>query len=348
MNTVLGLFPEGLAVAGADPAAGRSTKDAALAWRREMERQQQQSWFQPPLPVAPVTPWLAPSVLTGALSVDDRGSAPDAPTSLQAASSLSRSTAERGPAGPVESDTCDPVDHRREVPAGERAPSSATETAMRRFESPTSAWTGNAAACTGCDGAADDDASTRLTQRETTVACALASGLPSSVEAVVHRLVGTVPAGGFLPDPPVMPMETGRGLPSSRQAAAPFDEDTVQAPDVARRDPPVAATASREMPQPPLRVHCDWQDGQLVVWIGHDRGHAGSAAGLVQAVERWLMTQRLAAARFVVNGEPLCREGADSAVDAMTDRADTFTPRDSTSHGPRGRDAGALWRRFTT
>ena len=59
----------------------------------------------------------------------------------------------------------------------------------------------------------------------------------------------------------------------------------------------------------PLRVSCGWQDGQLTVWIGHDRGQGEVAAKLAQTIDRWLVMNKLAPAGFVINGEPLLRGG---------------------------------------
>lgn len=55
----------------------------------------------------------------------------------------------------------------------------------------------------------------------------------------------------------------------------------------------------------PMRVHCGWQEGLLTVWIGHDRGYVGSAAMLVRAIEQWLATQRWTPASYIINGTPL-------------------------------------------
>lgn len=75
-----------------------------------------------------------------------------------------------------------------------------------------------------------------------------------------------------------------------------------------------------------MRVHCGWQDGQLTVWIGHDRGQTESAAMLVRVIERWLATQRLSGG-FVINGEPLRRDAARDADGNVPAAHEILEPR---------------------
>lgn len=344
MNAIDSSPPGRLAGAAASDAAGpgaagSSTKAAAQAWQREMERQQQ-AWFLPALPASPGMVWAvppapvavsetAPPFVEGtaaparpaAARPDDATAMHDEPAAGPHRSGHTATAAvvtEAQPPAEAAVPTHGALPSSRPPAAGEtdRRPSRSTAEPAGLAEPFEADATAPVLRETEAGGA-----SQRLRQQPV-------ASWRTALPARLQDFVATVQGGLDVRTEPVLPSQTmrqgpvsaGVTLPSGTVPAAErFAPDEAAELEAKHAGSPRPAVATAATAAPPMRVHCDWQDGQWTVWIGHDRGHAGSAAMLVQAIERWLAAQRLPSASFVVNGEPV--EGAAGRTAYASDAA---------------------------
>lgn len=342
------------ATTGADSssqdATGLPSGRTADAWRREMERQQQLSWFLPALPAPAGLAWaappLAPPLATtreeGAATPDVQGPAPVAPphaddmapkAHTQAArtrqnfdrqQNLSARTATAAPA-PAGNDT-QVVDAGSPAARGTFDPGSSDRPADRDVRQ------GAAAAVQPIELRGSPGAAVLSAARVSSLFST--ESVSRAIQSLAAQASGIVDAAVAQPPVAQRPGEPDATSALRMTVATFFDHATGSAPDPLEADTAPATTtrpAARD-PAPPLRVHCDWQDGQLTVWIGHDRGHAESAAVLVQAIERWLMSQRLPSAGFVVNGGTWRKD--DAAHTSHATAHDATAAEEPTDHSP--------------
>ena len=327
-------------------AAGTSFERVADAWRREMERQQQQSWFLPTLPPAVGLPWATTPALHAELGTASAAVA-------QTPDSFDQPLRAAEPASPTRSSTL--ADQAIQAPDVSRKMSSSEGPAVGATVAQTASNTRTVdreQQLPQVEGSVHEGVSAHPNLGPGHDPTALKAPSRVLVDQGQSGLVGTAGAAGTSRDIAAQlqgvldlgmasltlaPLDQSPGSPLGAWATATSLADRAAMPAELSEEPtePVRAAtpaswASHNL-APPLRVHCDWQGGQLTVWIGHDRGHADAAALLVQAVERWLTTQRLPSAGFVVNGASFRREApnrtesrAASVLAAATSDADAL------------------------
>lgn len=73
------------------------------------------------------------------------------------------------------------------------------------------------------------------------------------------------------------------------------------------------ASASRE-PLPPLRMHAEWTDEGVRLWLGADAASDVNPPQLMQQMMQWLGEQRVRLLSLVLNGRTVYRAPSDAAV----------------------------------
>lgn len=339
MTEVSNLLPEwpvrSKGPAGTAAETGSPPRGLADAWRREMERQQQQAWFLPIPPVHTVLPWATEQAIsTTANHLAGPGPAEPPPVdpspvamTLPTGSSALGSESAPGAGGGLRQGAAAVgrgADLSGTTPGGRGPLNAPRSEAAASGEPPSQGAEGPDAAGIQAGGAVVPAAAHGLTANEDPDAATPDAGLGHHSLVAAQQPLPLHPTREYSTGT-MTPLQLGVSqppLPTGKESALlvpqnvqlqieelPVVGDAQESASVAAPPHPAAGSAT-QAPESPMRVHCGWQDGQLTVWIGHDRGHAESAAMLVQAIDRWLATQRLSSAGYVINGEPVRRDSA--------------------------------------
>ncbi len=143
------------------------------------------------------------------------------------------------------------------------------------------------------------------------------TGLSAATQALVAALgglAGAIPVVGVEAPSQAMP-SAAVAAPSIAAATRTASEDDTVDADVAETPAPTTqrdAAASDE--RDPLRVHAEWSDAGVRVWLGADADGLASIDSVTRQLQQWLGSQGMRLLGVVCNGKPVWTPERDGAT----------------------------------
>jgi len=344
-SPVLTLPPDAAGTAGSAPAAARGKP---AAWQREMEKALEQAWFEHPLILL---------CRDAADSAAGQASALPAATAFTAFAvgllppvAVHTVPAQSSPAGPVpsslaahspalesapaenvlsEAGVAGPSDGTAPSPAAVAASDSRPAQAVAQPQA--SAKTLPAAQAPG-------GAAALVTVAESSAECALPAGVaaPSDI-AFAMQASASLPTA-MLDQLVTQLVDWRAAMPQTAELAMPNGaciqlQAAMVAEPVLEGEEPAAGVGTRPQaeqagePMAPLRLHAEWSEQGVRIWLGADAQAGDSAPALAPQLVRWLAQQGVALLSLVCNGRTVyvASDTASDARQAGGRRADGVT-----------------------
>lgn len=158
------------------------------------------------------------------------------------------------------------------------------------------------------------------------------AGLPATqaLVAALGRLVEPVPVVAVDTSPQALP----GGAPASRATMLrAVDREVatdVEAPNESESAAPRDASASAASEREPLRVHAEWSDNGVRVWMGADLQGLAAVGAVTRQLQQWLGRQGVRLLGVVCNGQEIWSSasegGSEASCGAATSTHDETDP----------------------